>query len=566
VPRNVKARARFKRAGEAQQSPPSAPLLPVATFSAVDKVEPDEPYGAVVANATQRRRHRVAPRRGIDGFKRRRKRASFAVFVDFWLDIRSSTSLWRQFYKQLRQAIISRRLPAGMRLPATRLLAEELGCSRNTILGAFEELIAEGYLEARIGSGTYVADVLPDDVMLPVGLGLARSNAACTLDLSRRGRLLSLTNPLGGEPYKAFAPWLPDVSLFPFETWEKLSRIWRSPSRSLLTQSDPRGYGPLRETICDYLGTARMIKCRPEDVIITTGAHNGIDMAARLLLDLQDPVWVEDPGYPGLRATLSAADTFVVPVPVDAEGLSLSEGAKTGTRPRMIAVSPSHQYPLGVTTSLQRRLELLTFAEAADCWIIEADYDNEFRYSGSAPAALRSLDGGERVIYVGTFSKILFPSLRLGYLVVPSRIADRFGFAQVGFDLLPEPPILPQPIVDSFMREGFFSAHICRMRSIYRNRQAILLEAAEKHLSQILTVQPNPSGMHLLGYFTPEFRQRLTDDEASKLSAACGIITPPLSSFYADHRNGCALVLGYTAVDERAIVAATQRVAQALCA
>jgi GntR family transcriptional regulator / MocR family aminotransferase len=564
--RRPRVRRRVQLPGKPEPSPPSAPFLPFATFSAADAVEANEYYEVVAAKTSQGHQHSVPQRRGIDGFKGRRKRASFAVFVDFWLDARSSTSLWRQLYDQLRQAIISRRLPAGTSLPATRLLAEELGCSRNTILGAFEQLIAEGYLEGRIGSGTYVADMLPDDVTLPVGLGLARSNAACTLDLSRRGRLLTLTIPPGREPYKAFAPWLPDVSLFPFETWEKVSRIWRSPSRSLLTQSDPGGYGPLRETICDYLHTARMIECRPEDVIITTGAQNGIDVAARLLLDLRDPVWVEDPGYPGLRAALSAADSFVVPVPVDAEGLSLSEGAKTGIRPRMIVVSPSHQYPLGVTMSLQRRLELLTFADESDCWIIEADYDNEFRYSGPPPAALRSLDGGERVIYVGTFSKVLFPSLRLGYLIVPSRIADRFGFARVGFDQLPEPPILPQPIVDAFMREGFFSAHIRRMRSIYRNRQAALVDAAEKHLSQILTVRPDTCGMHLLGHFSPEFSERLADDEASQRSANFGVIAPPLSSFYADHRNGSALVLGYTAVDERAIVAATQRLAQALCA
>jgi GntR family transcriptional regulator/MocR family aminotransferase len=289
-------------------------------------------------------------------------------------------------------------------------------------------------------------------------------------------------------------------------------------------------------------------------------------MAARLLLDPQDPVWVEDPGYPGLRGTLSAADTLVVPVPVDAEGLSLSEGAKTGTRPRMIVVAPSHQYPLGVTMSLQRRLELLTFADESDCWIIEADYDNEFRYAGHPPAALRSLDGGERVIYLGTFSKVLFPSLRLGYLIVPSRIADRFALSRVGFDLLPEPPILPQPIVDAFIREGFFSAHVHRMRCIYRNRQAALVEAAEKYLSQILTVRPETSGMHLLGRFSPEFSERLRDDEASQRSASCGVIAPPLSSFYADRRNGSALVLGYTAIDEKAIVAASQRLAQALCA
>jgi GntR family transcriptional regulator/MocR family aminotransferase len=501
-------------------------------------------------------------RQEIDKVKGRGKRASFAVFADFWLDARSSTSLWLQLYQQLRQAIISRRLPSGTRLPATRLLAEELGCSRNTILGAFEHLVAEGYLEGRVGSGTYVADVLPDDVTLPVGLGVARSNTVCTLELSRRGRLLTLTMPSEREPHKAFAPSCPDVSLFPFETWEKVSRIWRSPPRSLLTQSDPRGYGPLRETICNYLRTARMIDCRPEDVIITTGAQNGIDMAARLLLDPQDLVWVEDPGYPGLRSALSAADTLVIPVPVDAEGLSLSEGAKTGTRPRMIVVAPSHQYPLGVTMSLQRRLELLAFAEEADCWIIEDDYDNEFRYSGHPPAALRGLDGGERVIYVGTFSKVLFPSLRLGYLVVPSRISDRFTLARAGLDL--QPPILAQPIVDAFIREGFFSAHVRRMRSIYRNRQAALVEAAEKHLSEVLTVCPHTSGMHLLGRFSPELSGRLRDDEASKRAAGGRVIAPPLSSFYADHRDGSALVLGYAAVDEKAIFAATRRLAQAL--
>jgi GntR family transcriptional regulator/MocR family aminotransferase len=511
-------------------------------------------------------RYSIAQRQETHGLKGCRTRASFALFVDFWLDARSPTPLWRQLYEQLRQAIISRRLPSGTRLPATRLLAEELGCSRNTVLGAFEHLIAEGYLEARVGSGTYVADVLPDDVMLPVGLGLVRSRAACVLDLSGRGRLLSLTIPSRREPYKAFAPWLPDVSLFPFETWEKLSRVWRSPPRSLLTQSDPRGYGPLRETICNYLRTARMIECSPEDVIITTGALKGIDMAVHLLLDTSEPVWVEDPVCPGLRGTLSAADTLVVPVPVDAEGLSLSEGAKTRTRPRMIVVVPSHQYPLGVTMSLQRRLELLAFADESDCWIIEVDYDNEFRYSGRPPASLRSLDGGERVIYLGTFSKVLFPSLRLGYLVVPSRIADRFSLAGVGFDLLPEPPILAQPIVDAFIREGFFSEHVRRMRSIYRNRQAALVEAAEKHLSQILAVRPHSSGMHLLGRFSPELSKRLRDDEASQRAASCGVIVPPLSSFYADRRNGSALVLGYTAVDERAIVTATQRLARALCA
>jgi GntR family transcriptional regulator/MocR family aminotransferase len=231
----------------------------------------------------------------------------------------------------------------------------------------------------------------------------------------------------------------------------------------------------------------------------------------------------------------------------------------------MIVVAPAHQYPLGVTMSLQRRCELLTFASRSDCWVIEVDYDGEFRYSGHPPATLRSLDGGERVIYVGTFSKVLFPSLRLGFIIVPSRIADRFALTRVGFDLLPEPPILPQPIVDAFIREGFFSAHVRRMRSIYSNRQDALVEAAEKHLGHILTVHPRSSGIHLLGRFSCDFSKRFVDAEVSQRLAGRDIIAPPLSSFYADQRNGNALVLGYAAVDEKGIEAAIKRVSRALC-
>ena len=273
-------------------------------------------------------------------------------------------------------------------------------------------------------------------------------------------------------------------------------------------------------------------------------------------------MWVEDPGYPGLRGALYGAGAKVIAVPVDDNGLSLSAGIATGTTPRMIAVAPSHQYPLGTTMSLHRRLELLAFADKTDSWVLEDDYDNEFRYAGRPSAALRSLDGGSRVIYVGTFSKVLFPSLRLGYLVIPSRIAERFTVGRTGLDF--QPSILPQPIVDAFFREGFFLSHVRRMRSIYRNRQAALVEAAGMHLSDVLSVRPDDSGIHLLGHFNTETRERLSDAEASRRAEAFHVIAPPLSSFYADQRDGGALVLGYAAVDETTIVAAAQRLAAAL--
>jgi GntR family transcriptional regulator/MocR family aminotransferase len=497
------------------------------------------------------------------GYRRSSSKARhpYAAVTGICLDRESTVSLWRQLYRQFRQAVIERRMIAGAKLPATRALTQDLCCSRNTILSAFEQLIAEGYFRARRGSGIFVSEAFSEDTA-PSRSSATLQQSKCELDLSRRGRVLTIAVPPQLEPYRAFAPSLPDISLFPFHTWDKISRIWRKPERALLMQSDPGGYWPLRESICTYLRTARMIECQPQDVIITTGAQNGVDIAARLLLDPGDSVWVEDPGYPGLRGALYAAGATVVPVPMDDKGLSVSDGIATGTMPRMIAVAPSHQYPLGTTMSLQRRLELLAYTDKTDSWILEDDYDNEFRYAGRAPAALRSLDGGSRVIYVGTFSKVLFPSLRLGYLVVPSRIAERFTIGRTGLDF--QPSILPQPIVDAFFREGLFLAHVRRMRSIYRNRQAALVEAAETYLSNFLSVKPDVSGIHLLGHFNEETRERLSDTEASRRAELCRIIAPPLSSFYVDQRNGGALVLGYAAVDETTIVAAARRLADAL--
>ncbi len=495
--------------------------------------------------------------------RNRSNRASFAVFADFWLDESSQVSLWVQLYEQLRQAIITRRLPLGTRLPATRLLADELGCSRNTVLGAFEQLIAEGYLEGRIGSGTYIAETLPDDFTRPDMNSTAEANsAACDLELSQRGKLLMVTMPAHREPYKAFAPSLPDVTLFPFETWDRISRLWRTPSLKLLSDTDPCGYWPLRETICNYLRTARMIECKPEHVIITTGAQNGIDMAARLLLDQHDAVWMEDPGYPGLRGALSAADTQVIPVAVDSDGLSIATGLSTGTAPRMIAVAPSHQYPLGVTMSLQRRMELLSFANEANCWIIEDDYDNEFRYAGRPPAALRSLDGGNRVIYVGTFRR--FFSLPCALDTSSFHRGSPSGSRSRASASICSRQFCRQPIVDIFIREGFFSAHVRRMRAIYRERQEALVRAAGEYLSDIITVAPVNSGLHLLGHLAPPVARRMDDAEASRRASKRNVIAPPLSGFYADRRDGAALVLGYSAVDKDAIVSATARLAQAL--
>jgi GntR family transcriptional regulator/MocR family aminotransferase len=227
----------------------------------------------------------------------------------------------------------------------------------------------------------------------------------------------------------------------------------------------------------------------------------------------------------------------------------------------MIAIAPSHQYPLGTVMSLERRLELISYAAEVDSWIIEDDYDNEFRYAGRPLAALHSLDGGNRVIYVGTFSKVLFPSLRLGFLVVPERIAKAFAKARAALDL--QPPITAQPILEAFMREGYFASHVRRMRTCYYERQLSLIDAIHKQLSSILTVAADSAGMHLLAHLTPDARKKFTDREASQRAAAHHVIAPALSDFYTDQRDGGALVLGYAAVPERALIQAVQRMARA---
>lgn len=446
-----------------------------------------------------------------------------------------------------------------MRIPSTRRLAAELNCSNAAISQAVSQLKQEGFL-AKTRRGAHVAflametseTVKPSD-----GPAVSRARAS----LSRRGATLSPNNPPETEPYRAFAPSLPDISLFPFQIWHKLARVWRNPCSSLVMQSDAGGYWPLRESICNYLQISRMIECRPDDVLITTGAQNGIDIVARLLLDIGDTAWVEDPGYPGLRSALYAAGANLVPMPVDEEGMIIPAEPSSGTIPRVIAVAPSHQYPLGTVMSIRRRLNLLAFANKADCWIIEDDYDNEFRYAGRPPSALRSLDSS-RVIYVGTFSKVLFPSLRLGYIVVPPQLATKMAAARTGLDI--QPSILAQPVVDAFMREGFFVSHVRKMRSVYRARQAALVRAAETHLSDLLTVRPDGTGIHLLARFTSEASARLSDTEASKRAAANGIIAPALSEFYLDKRGESGLILGYAAVNEKAISSAAEKLAVAL--
>ncbi len=491
--------------------------------------------------------------------------AKRAVEVPPWisLDASSGVPYYRQLYEGLRRAILSGMLPAGTRLPSTRALAAELGVSRTTVVAAFDGLLAEGYLEGKVGSGTYVAASLPEE-LLSVREKVDRGPrpAGSGRRLSGRGAFLAATPTTvargAGSP-RAFRPGVPALDEFPHAAWRRISgKLWRRPPGGLLGYGDPAGYWPLREAISGYLGSARAVRCVPEQVIVVSGSQQALDLAARVLLDPGDAVWVEDPGYIGARGALSAAGARLVPVPVDGEGLTVAAGIEREPGARLACVTPSHQYPLGVTMSLGRRLELLGWADRTGAWVIEDDYDSEYRYTGRPLEALQGLDTGERVLYVGTFSKVLFPALRLGYLVVPADLAEAFGAARELADR--HPPTVDEAILADFIAEGHFLRHLRRMRALYAERQRALVEEAARELPGLLDVSPTAAGMHLVGWL-PE---GVDDREASRRAAALGVEAPPVSLYGGEPGGGGGLMLGYAAVGEVGIRAGVRRLATAL--
>ncbi|MBV7333369.1 PLP-dependent aminotransferase family protein [Chloroflexi bacterium TSY] len=464
--------------------------------------------------------------------------------------------------------ILSKQFLPGMRLPSIRVLVKELSISRNTVLNAFEQLIAEGYLEARHGSGTYVAQILPDEVSLVRTQQAAPSSRKRTRPLlSQRGAQLAavpqmpmpvVTSP--EEKPRAFLATMPDVDLFPHAIWERLlAKCWRRASHSILLSYENRaGYLPLREAIAAYLGTARGVQCTAEQVIIIAGSQQGIDLTARILLDPGDGVWLEDPGYLGAYGAFTGAGAQICSLPVDSEGLDVEMGITRYPQARLAFVTPSHQFPLGVTMSLKRRLTLLEWASEADAWILEDDYDSEYRYTGRPLAALQGLDQTDRVLYLGTFSKILFPGLRLGYLVVPQDLVDPI-IASLFF-ATQQPPALEQMVLADFMADGHFARHIRRSRTCYAERQAILVEAAQRKLAGLLDIEGAAAGMHLLGWLP----DNILDKEAGAHLAKHQIDTIPLSTYSFDSGQEGALLLGYTALDEQQIREGVKKLAQAL--
>ena len=462
------------------------------------------------------------------------------------IDASSDVPLHEQIYRALRDVIVSGKLQTGARIPSSRMLSEELRVSRNTVLSAFEKLTSEGYLDSRIGGGTYVAPMLPDEALSAPAHTPVRQTIEIALPISRRGKVLSSADVEWAITQRrpvAFRLGAPAVDAFPFDLWGRISaKVFRRRSPQIFGYGEPSGYPRLRRAVASYLVSARGVRCEPDQVFIVEGSQVALDLSVCLLMDPDDVAWMEEPGFPGARAVLQGNGAELVPVPVDSEGLSVAMGKRLNPKPRIIYVTPSHQFPLGIAMSPERRQELIAFAAEKGAWIIEDDYLSEFRYRGRPLQALQGIDHDGRVIYTGTFSKMLFPAVRLAYVVVPRALVPAFTAARAVSGLHASTPA--QAVLAEFMSEGHFVRHLRRMRNLYWERQEVLLKAAASELDGLLTLKPADAGMHLTGMLPDG-----TDDRAISTAASVdGIETVPLSSCYLSEASLPGLLLGYTGI------------------
>ena len=416
----------------------------------------------------------------------------------------SPLPLREQLLRFLRKGVAEGSLAAGVRLPASRLLADELGVSRMTVTGVYEQLIGEGFLEARQGAGTYIAARID----APVRADLPSAHA--TLRGSQRGRLLSGLDSMSlALPDWPLTPGLPALDAFPHALWGKLEgRFWRNQAAAHSAYGDPQGLLSLREALADYLGASRAIACRADNIIITPGAQAAVSIAALAIADHGQQAWVESPGYDATHRSLALAGLDSVGVPVDAQGLDVEAGRRLAPEARLALVSPSHQYPTGVTMGLERRLALLKWADQADAMILEDDYDSEFRYACAPTPALKALDANHgRVIYIGTLSKLLIPGLRLGFLVAPDAWVDVLQRVRNGSGY--RVPKALQATAAEFISQGHLGRHIRRAKALYSERRDALLAALASEAQGLLSVSNASTGLHLLGHLADRY-----DDQA----------------------------------------------------
>jgi GntR family transcriptional regulator / MocR family aminotransferase len=450
--------------------------------------------------------------------------------------------MWRWLYTELRSAIIDGRLKFGARLPSTRNLAAQYGLARGTVVAAFQQLQAEGFVSSEVSAGTFVVPPPGWEITSPTKQRSSRQvNSRATI-AKRTQSLLNTTFyfPASHSVGKAFRAHEPAIDLFPIELWARVaSRVYRKAPRSLYGNGDAGGYAPLRRAIAEYVGHSRGVRCSAEQIIVTSGAQQALDLLTRVLLDPGDEVWMEDPGYPGASQTFQSAGASVNPIPVDGEGIDVATGIKSSPAARLVYVTPANQFPLGTVMSAERRAELLSWAARAGAWIIEDEYDAEYRYSGKPLASLHSLDRSGSVIYVGTFTKMLFNALRIGFIVVPERLVKAFRIARSFIDR--HAPTLDQAVLTEFINEGHFGRHVRKMRQIYSDRSKLLAEEANRHLSGLLDVEHAQSGMSTRAWI----KTRVTEMVLTRRAEQVGLEVYPISSCVIKYEQKPALMLGF---------------------
>ncbi|MGL4285223.1 MAG: PLP-dependent aminotransferase family protein [Phreatobacter sp.] len=488
-------------------------------------------------------------------------RSKWAEFLDLEIDPRSDRPLFQQIYLMLRTAIVSNALSPGSRLPSTRQLADRLDVSRTSVLTAYEQLIAEGYVAGQAGSGTYVSHDVPQAILAsqPPTATLRRASRRT---LSEAGqRYAAVSADLTVTQHLAFGTGCCSIDAVTVEAWRRISaHEMRRFDPINLGYADPMGEYALRNEVAQYLRAARAVQCDPEQIIILSGAQQAIDLSLRLLIDPGAPVWVEDPGYFATRAALVAAGAKLIPVPVDGDGLMVHEGIARAPKASAVYVTPSHQFPTGSVMSMSRRLDLIAWAAKSGAWIIEDDYDSEFRYVGRPLASLQGLDRDGCVIYVGTLSKILFPGIRLGFAVLPESLVPAFKAARYLADR--QPPTPHQTIVAEFMRQGFLNSHIRRMRQRYREARDVVIESITRELGDLVEIEVPECGIQLVLHF----REAISDLAVTAEARRAGVVVKPVSPLYLEAEARSGLVLGYSGFDMHQLRAASASLARATLA
>lgn len=488
------------------------------------------------------------------------RRVSSAITPVISVNRNTQKPLHRQIYDAYRGVIVGGMLRPGQRVPSTRGLAAELGISRIPVLSAYAQLLAEGYFESRVGAGTAVSVSLPDQAVLPISRALYTPARPRSPGPVAKHSLLPYL--MESVPWRrgfgAFSVGQVDFEQFPFSVWNSLvTRHCRSMSAKYLDYGSPMGLKELRSTIATYLRTSRGVRCDDDQIMIVSGSQQALDICVRALLDPGSRVWMEEPGYRFARNVFALNRCRVVPVPVDREGLNVAAGIKLCRDARAVLVTPSHQYPLGFTMSASRRMQLLEWADQSQSWILEDDYDSDYRYENMPISSLQGLDRNARVVYIGTFSKVLFPSLRLGYLVIPTELVERFQAVRVAMDI--GPAVFPQAVLADFIGEGHFSRHIRRMRSVYRERRNLLLNNLRTVFGANLEVTGEQAGMHLSMVLSD-----INDSQIVQSAARLDLWLVPLSSSYAGKLRRQGFILGFGSTRAEDMASAVRKLRSAL--